>query len=327
MKISNETKIGALTAVAIAVLILGFNFLKGKSLSPGSKFTIYTEFQNIDGLSTSSPVSINGLPVGKVISLKEKDKNLSAIVVGIFLDRDLNIPDDSQVFMNSALLGGSSLGIELGQSTNYIQSGAVLASKPYKGMLDKIQGSLDPALASLNLTLQSVDSVMQKLGAILDPNTQHNLQAIVANLGATSSSLKNLLATNGSLQKSLTNIETLTAGFSNKQADFDRMITNFATTSDKFAAAPVDQIVIQLQSTLKQLDGVVAKMNSSEGSLGALIHDKKLYEEIRQTNRSLNTLLDDFRLHPKRYVNVSVFGRKDKTGPITAPVYDSTKAQ
>lgn len=327
MKISNETKIGALTAIAIVILILGFNFLKGKSLRPGAKFIVYSEFTHINGLTTSSPVSINGLQVGRVSSMVEKDKNISAIIVGITFDKDFNIPDDSYVALNGSLMGSSTLSVELGNSSNYIKTGDKLPSKPSLGIVDKLQGSLDPALQSLNATLITVDSVLQKLNMVLDPNTQNNLQSIIANLNSTSASLKTMMATNGSLNKSLNNIEKLTAGFNAKQAELDRMITNFAATSDKLAAAPIDQMVVKLESTLNQLNGIVAKMNSTDGSLGALIHDKKLYEEIRQTNRSLNTLLDDFRLHPKRYVNVSVFGRKDKTGPITAPVYDSTQNQ
>src|SRR5690606_21611636 len=108
----------------------------------------------------------------------------------------------------------------------------------------------------------SVDTVLQKFNKILDPNTQNNLQSIIGNLNTTSVSLKNMMATNGSLNKSLNNIETLTAGFSAKQADFDRMIGNFATTSDKLAAAPIDQMMVKLETTLTQLNGIVSKMNS-----------------------------------------------------------------
>ncbi len=327
MKISNETKIGSLTAIAIATLILGFNFLKGKSLRPGGKTVVYTEFQNVEGLTTSSPVSINGLPVGKVTSLQEKDKKLSAIIVGITLEKDILIPNNSEVVMNSALLGNNSLSIVLGNSSDYIQSGQTLVSRPYMQMFDKLQGSVDPALQALTVTLHTVDTVMHQLSAVLDPGTQNNLKSIVANLQRTSISLQNMMSQNGDLQKTLANIEKISSGLQQKQAEIDRMITNFTHTSDKLAQAPIDATIQKLEAAVASFNDIAAKMNSKEGSLGLLINDKKLYEEIRQTNRSLNTLLDDFRLHPKRYVSLSVFGKKDKTGPITAPVYDSTSTQ
>jgi phospholipid/cholesterol/gamma-HCH transport system substrate-binding protein len=323
MKISNETKVGALTAVAITVLILGFNFLKGKGMSTNNK--IYAVFPNVEGLVVSNPVFINGLQVGKVASLQEKDKNLSGIVVTINLSKAINIPRNSVATLNSALLGSTSVTIHLGTGANYVQEGDTLRSERSLAFADKLQKSIDPAIDNVNKTLVSLDEVLQKLNMILDPNTRTNLQGIVTSLARSSQSLETLLNTEtGMLARSIKDINTITGNFARNSHKIDSTFSNLNAITDHLAKAKIEEAVSSIQRTMAKLETGIGKLDSKDGTLGLLLNDRQLYDEIRRTNRSLTILLDDLRLNPKRYINISLFGPKDKKGPLKAPV-DSLK--
>jgi phospholipid/cholesterol/gamma-HCH transport system substrate-binding protein len=318
MKISNETKVGALTAVAITVLILGFNFLKGKS-ARGKE--VYAVFPNVEKLVVSNPVKINGLQVGKVTELQELDKNLSGILVTLTLTKDLNIPKNSVAVLSAELLGSGEVHIHLGNGANYVQEGDTIRTERSLGLTDKFQKSLDPAINNINKTLLSLDDVLQKLNTILDPNTRNNLQGIISNLAESSRSLQLLLNTeSGMLAKSINNMHTITADFARNGPKIDSTLSNLQVTTDKLSKAKIAEAIESLQRTMARLEAGIAKIDSKEGTVGLLLNDRKLYDEVRITNRSLTILLDDLRVNPKRYINISLFGGKDKKGPLKAPL-------
>lgn len=327
MKISNETKVGSLTAIAIVVLILGFNFLKGKDLA-AHKNKIYATFPSVKGLMISNPVYINGLQVGKVASLEEKDKNLSGIIVAITMSKDINIPTNSIASISSDLLGTTSMEIRLGSAPEYVKDGDTLAAEQSKGVVDKLQASIDPALANVNRTLNSLDTLIRNLNSTLDPNTKNNLQGIIANLTRSTKSLEKLLDDqSGVLAKSLNNMESVTSNLAKNNGKITTTVDNLEKATGKLANAKIEESVEGLKNILTKLEGTLDKTNNKNNTLGLLLNDRQLYDEIRQTNRSLTTLLDDLRLHPKRYVSISVFGKKDKKGPLMSPIYDSTSKQ
>src|SRR5688572_9349015 len=178
MKISNETKVGALTAVAIVILILGFNFLKGRNLTERSDL-IFTVFPDIKGLQVSNPVFIKGLQVGKITEMHEKDNNLSGIVVAITLNKNINIPDNSVALINSDLLVGTSMEIMMGCSKEYVSNADTIAATEKLGIPNEITKSLNPVPTNINHTLESLDQLIKQLSAILDPNTRGNLQGVI----------------------------------------------------------------------------------------------------------------------------------------------------
>jgi phospholipid/cholesterol/gamma-HCH transport system substrate-binding protein len=324
MKISNETKIGALTAIAITVLILGFNYLKGKNITDRSD-EVYAVFSSVKGVAPSNPVKINGLQVGKVLRLQELDKNVSGIVVTIALTKDINIPSNSVALISSDLLGTTALEIEKGTATTYLKSGDTMQSMQVPGIIGEVKSALAPAMDNINKTLASLDQVLKKIDAIVDPNTQNNIQSIIANLMVSSKSLQQLLNTQtGALAKTLGNFERLSDGLAHNTGKIDSTLSNLELTTRNLSKAKIDEAINSLQGTLTRLDNVVSRMNSKDGTLGLLLNDRQLYDELHQTSRSLTILLDDFRVNPKRYVNISVFGKKDKKGPLKTPLYDST---
>lgn len=326
MKISNETKVGALTAIAIVILILGFNFLKGRNLTERND-KIFSVFPDIKGLQVSNPVFIKGLQVGKIAEMHEKDNNLTGIVVSFSLTKDINIPDNSLAVINSDLLGSTSLEIRMGSSSNYIKNGDTLQSTAKLGIITEISKSLNPALTNVNKTLASLDVLINQLSATLDPKTQGNLQSIIASLSVTSKQLEKLISSQSAvLGKTMANVETVTGTFAKNSGKIDSTLGNLERTTASLANANIDQTLQTVTRTMSKLEQTINTINSKNGSLGMLLNDRQLYDELRMTNRSLTTLLDDVRVNPKRYVNISVFGKKQKSGPILQPIiYDSTR--
>lgn len=323
MKISNETKVGALTAIAIVVLILGFNYLKGKNLTERND-ELFAIFPDIKGLTVSNAVFINGLQVGKVAEMRETDKNMSGILVAIRLTKDINIPRNSSAIINSELLGTTSMEIVLGDQRTYLKDGDTLQATVKTGIVTELTKSITPAVNNVNKTLNSLDMLIKQLSAIIDPNTRNNLQGIIVNLTNSSRSLERLInAQNGVLARSLNNVESITGNLSKNNDKISSTLTNLEKTSNALASANFQEVLTSMKNTMNKLEGTVEKISSTKGSLGALLNDRQLYDEIRLTNRSLTTLLDDVRVNPKRYVNVSVFPRKDKKGPLLDPITDT----
>jgi phospholipid/cholesterol/gamma-HCH transport system substrate-binding protein len=323
MKISNETKVGILAAIAITLLIMGFNFLKGRNLLE-RKDTVYAVFPKVESLSTSDDVKINGLSVGRVVDMEEKDENLSGVVVGIHITRQINIPDNSIALINSNPLGSSTLNIVLGSSTTFIKDGDTLATSASSGMIEDLKSTLNPTVDKVNGTLKSLDSLVEQVGVVLDPKTKANLQHVIANLSTASSSLTTLLnAQNGALAASLNNMSAFTGNLKNNNDSINRIIGNVEIMTKKFAALDLEKTLVKLQTAVDNLNITLNKVNKGDGTLGLLMNDPKLYNNLNATSNSLNILLQDVRLHPKRYVNVSVFGKKDKSGPLMQPLTDT----
>lgn len=324
MKISNETKVGALTAIAIAILILGFNYLKGRNLTARND-RIYSVFPDIKGLQVSNAVVIKGLQVGKIAEMHETDNNLTGIVVAIALNKNINIPENSLAIINSDLLGSTSLEIKMGNSTDYVKEGDTLRSTAKLGIITEVTNTLSPALSNINKTLNSLDVLINQLSSVLDNRTQGNLQGIIASLAVTSKQLEKLIAAQSAVVgKTINNVESITATFARNGGKLDTTISNLAKTSDNLAQADIAKTLQSVQSTMNKLEETINTVNSKKGSVGLLLNDRQLYDEIRMTNRSLTTLLDDVRVNPRRYVNVSVFGKKAKSGPIMQPIiYDT----
>ncbi|MEO6231384.1 MAG: MlaD family protein [Ferruginibacter sp.] len=332
MKISNETKVGSLTVIAVVLLILGFNFLKGNSFtSHNTRF--FAVFSNIQGLATSNAVVINGKQVGTVAKTDGGD-DMRRIVVEINMKLKVNIPNNSIAVIAPSLLGTTALEIKLGSSNTFHQDGDTLITAASGGMFDEALQKVDPVLSQVKNAVKSLDSLLLTVNGVFDPNTKNNIQATMENLNRTtaalaisSASLQTLLNTQtGALAKTLDNVSSFTGTLKNNNAKIDQTLTNLEATTSKFAKLDVEKTLTSLNTTITELKNTIGMVNSSNGTLGLLINDNKLYNNLNATSNKLNLLLDDFRVHPKRYVNISVFGRKDKSGPLLTPLPDTVNA-
>lgn len=330
MKISNETKVGALTAIAIVLLILGFNFLKGRTMFKTGNF-IYAEYPDAKGLMVSNPVFVNGFQVGSVYEIENSDPNLRVIHIGIKLKDNYNIPTNSTASIASNPLGSPSIEIKLGNSTTFLKSGDKIATTSDAGLLGSLTNKLGPVADQLKETTHTLDSVLRNINSVFDATAKNNLQGVIANMNKTTASLigsaasiEQMLNTqSGSIAQSMNNVNAFTKNLANNNEKITSTLNNLETTTGNLSKADINGSVEKLKGAIDKVNGLLEKVASKDGSLGMLMSDKTLYNNLTNTVRSANILLDDLRTHPKRYVNISVFGKKDKSGALSAPLNDT----
>ncbi len=330
MKISNETKVGALTAITITLMVLGFNFLKGKSLLKTGNF-IYAKFNDAKALTTSNPVYVNGFQIGSVYDIENDDPNLKSITVAIKLKDEYNIPDNSLASISSNPLGTPNIEIALGNSTNKLTHGSIIKTVESEGLLGDLKNKFVPIADQLKTTTKTLDSVLKNINSIFDAKAKNNLQGIVANINKTTASLivssasieTMLNQQSGSIAQSMNNVNSFTKNLTAQNDKINSTLGNLEKTSAQLAASDIAGSVNQLKGAIENLNGVIKKIDSKEGTLGLLVNDKTLYNNLTNTVRSANILMDDLKTHPKRYVNISVFGKKDKSTPLSAPINDT----
>ena len=324
MKISNETKVGVLTITALTILILGFNFLKGKTLFKKSK-NIYAVFSNMGTLEKSNEVKINGLPIGAVSEKKELDKDVSAIIITINLTRDINIPDNSVAYIGSSLVGASYIVIEKGDSKTYLKIGDTLKTREESGLLSQVSSQINPTLTKVRSVLDTLTQTLMGVNGLLNSDAKINLQQTFTNLNRASSALNGLLDNQtGALAKTLNNAQTITEELKKNTDNINSTITNAKLASEKLAALELKPTIDSLNAMISQLKSTASRISSKDGTLGALINDKALYNKLYDAILGVEILVDDLRTNPKRYVNLSIFGKKDKDGPITSPAKKDT---
>jgi phospholipid/cholesterol/gamma-HCH transport system substrate-binding protein len=326
MTISNETKIGVMAVVALAALILGFNFLKGSSLFQHTK-KLYAVFDNVDGVELSNSVQVNGLSIGSVTAINESDKDLTrGIIVTITLKKDVHIPKNSIAEINSGFISSATITVTKGDDPQFLADGDTLLTKKKPNILSQVQESVNPIILKLGGTLTSLDSLIQTVGTLFDPRLKNNFSAIIANLAASTAQLQLMLnAQTGALAQSLKNVNTFTANLAKNNDHITHTLENVEKTTSNLSNAKIPETVESLKAAVTEMQSLVGKLNSNNGTVGMLLNDRRLYQNLEGTTRSLQILLDDLRLHPKRYVNVSVFGRKDKSGPLMAPLDSASK--
>ncbi len=327
MQVSNETKVGALTVIAVTLLVLGYNFLKGKSLLKKSN-VIYARFTDVGALEISNMVKIKGFRIGNVYKIDNMDKDVSEVIVTINMTEDINIPKNSVAVINSSLTGSASISVLPGNATSFISFGDTLQSNSNPDILSKVMTSVDPVMANVKQAIDSLKLVLSNLNSVFDEHTKANLKAVISNLKTTSDDLTVMLnSKNGALAKTLNNVETFTTNLNGNNEKLNTTIENLKNTSQKLSEVEIKETVANLNNTITQLQGILQKANKGDGSLGLLLNDPKLYNNLQNTSRSLNILVDDLKLHPKRYVSLSIFGKKDKTEPLKAPLADSINNQ
>jgi phospholipid/cholesterol/gamma-HCH transport system substrate-binding protein len=324
MKISNETKVGILAIAGLTLLILGFNFLKGKSLFKKST-KIYAIFSDLGTLEKSNEVKINGFVIGKVYALNISDKDMTGIVATINLTKEVNIPKDSKALISTSLLGTSYMVIEKGKSNDFLKPGDTLTTKVEEGLLDDVKAQLTPTLTKIRGTLDSLNKVFTSLTGVLNNETRNNLQQTMANLNQASGELNGLLDNKtGALARTLNNTSTLTEALTKNTDNIAATISNAKTASEKLAALELQPTINSLSAAIEQIKSATAKFENPNGTVGALLNDRSLYDRLNQTILSAEILLDDLKAHPKRYVNLSIFGKKDKGGYLNSPLPKDT---
>jgi phospholipid/cholesterol/gamma-HCH transport system substrate-binding protein len=332
VKISNETKVGAIALVSVALLILGFSFLKGKKLWSRST-TLYAVYGNIEGLQKSNPVLINGLQVGSVYDIRT-DKEMRNILVELTITKDVFIPNNSVCIIKTNPLATPTMEIKLGDATTHLKNRDSIHTEPSGGFLDNMMKNVDPVLTDVKKSIKSLDALLLNFNSILDPTAKKNigasfehLNAITASMIISTASLEKLLNTQtGALAKSLNNVSAITENFAASNKNVTNVMSNLDKTTAKMASLELEKTISSLNTTLADLQGMVKKINSADGTVGKLINDPVMYNNLSATSNKLNLLLDDIRINPKRYVNISVFGKKQQADALMVPLPDTINA-
>ncbi|SNR67249.1 phospholipid/cholesterol/gamma-HCH transport system substrate-binding protein [Maribacter sedimenticola] len=306
MKLSRELKTGIIVIGGILLFIMGFSYLKSSPIFDNSK-TFYAVYANVGGLQPGTSVSINGFNVGKVNDIKFLDAQ-GNLLVTFTVGNEFKFSKNSVVELyDTGIIGGKGLQIKpVFDATGEAQSGDTLTTQTRPGITDLAQQKLTPLVRKFESAISGADSVLVNVNSVLDTETKKELKEVIVglndlivSLNGSASSLNSLLNGNKeSLDNSLQNFEKLT--------------TNFANLSDSLNAAGLGETLTSLKATLANLNEVTQKIESGDGTLGMLMTDKELYNNLNNSSKELDLLLQDFRLNPKRYVNVSVFGKKQK---------------
>ena len=295
---TKEVKIALTAIVGIVVLFYGLQFLKGLNVF-SSNASYYAAFDDVSGLSASSPVYANGYRVGVVKSLNYDYNPQGKIVAELDLNKNMRLPRGSHAELASDLLGNIKINLILGEDpVNYISLGDTISGDQEKGVMSKV-GDMIPLIENM---LPKLDSIMSSLNTLLaDPalrNTLHNVEGMTGNLNATSAELKTLSA---SLNKEVPALMTKTSG----------VLDNTQQLTGNLAAIDIAGMTAKVNETLANVQQMTDKLNSNEGTLGLLMRDPTLYQNLTSTVASADSLLTDLKAHPKRYVHFSVFGRKN----------------
>jgi len=319
MKISNETKVGILSVAALAMLIVGFNYLKGKDVFNRTR-KIYAVFSKLGSLAKSNAVKINGYTIGTVYAFEPTNKNVDSIIVTISITQDVNIPANSIAYVSADLLASSSITIEKGNATEFLKDGDYLSTREDPGIFGDLPSQAGSTLSNVRVSLDSLKVVFSNINKLFDENTKGNLKQAIANVTAATNSLSKLVdPQNSDLARAIHNAGSVMENLKKNNDSITATISNAKQFSQKLARVDLQTTLDTLTSAISQLKLTIHKISTNDGTLGALINDKKLYNKLNDAVLSAEILMDDLRNHPKRYVNVSVFGKKDKSAPLTSP--------
>lgn len=308
MRISREVKAAILVILGIVFFIFGFNYLKGKNLFESSN-VFYTEF-DYNGLTEASVVTIKGNTIGKVTEIIY-DFKTGKTRVSFIVDEQLKFSKNSKIRMYElGVMGGNGLAIIDAEDNVIAESGDFITSEVEEGLVKNLSSNFSDLSAGLDTTLKSADTLLVNLNKILVDDSEKGLKTTIAELNETLRSFKSL---SNSFKSVVTkNKDSLTATINN----FNAVSKNLAALSNDLKDVELSKTVDNLDKTLTSVNNVLANIEKGEGSLGKLMKDEKLYNNLEVASGQLKELLQDFKLNPKRYINVSVFGRKDKKGYV-----------
>jgi phospholipid/cholesterol/gamma-HCH transport system substrate-binding protein len=304
LKLSREVKTAILVISGIVFLIFGFNYLKGKNLLESSE-TFYTEF-DYNGLTTASPVTIKGNNVGKINKITYEVET-GKTKVAFTVDDELKFSKNSIMRLYPlGLLDGNGLAIIPADDLQYAEGGDVFQSEVEPGLIKDLTDNFSGLGDGLDSTLKSADSLFISINGLMKDDSEEGLKHAIKELNLTLTSFKTLSGSFNSLIAK--NQDSLTQVISN----FNSVSKNLATLSEDLKNVEISKTVANLDETLQHVNALLADLDKGEGTMGKLLKDEQLYHNLEVASAQLSELLQDFKLNPKRYINVSVFGGKNK---------------
>lgn len=307
MKISREIKTAILVIVSLMLIVFLFNYLKGQNLLDSSR-KVYVIYDNVEGLASSSPVTINGHIIGKVQNIGFTDDGSAKIKVELLIQDDFEFSKNSKAELyDTGLIGGKGIGIiPAFDNAGKITSGEILIGTVKPGIMDLFGDTLTPLQEKIGTMLVSADSLLTNINDIFDESTKNSLKGGIAELETTISSFK---STSISINKLVSdNQDKLTTTLTN----VEDLSGNLLNITDSIAKSNLTKTINDLQSTVGNFDKILSSIENGEGSIGKLLKDEGLYTNLEGAAEQMEALLQDMKLNPKRYVHFSLFGKKAK---------------
>ena len=326
MKITKEAKVGLFVAIAITLLYFGYNFLRGKKLF-STYNTYYIIYNNVEGLVPSTAVFVNGFKVGQVEEISMPDMlKTDSILVKILVQGKIQIKSNSTALVTkSGLLDGNVISINFDDKTSTIlKDGSYINGAREEDLFTSINNIVSPIKTKSEQVLVTLDKVLGSLRLVFNEKGTQNLTNSVVDLSGalhalrlTSESLNKIVNENGnSISKTLGNVQLISNNLAKNNDEINKTIKNFGKLSDSLANSDIKSTIENLSVVTKELALITSKMNKGEGSLGKMINDQELYDNLNKSTKELNLLLKDMQRYPGRYVNVSVFGGPSKKAEI-----------
>jgi len=317
LKITKEIKTAVLVIASILLFIWGYSYLKGRDLLTEYKI-FYVQYDNVEGLAISAPVTINGLVVGKVNKIT-LNNTTGKLVVELQIKTDFPISKSSIVnIYEPGLIGGKQIQIVPNLSDNKLAvTGDNLQGGIKKGLTDLVAEKLTPLQEKVEKLVVTADVFVKNLNSVLVAKTKEKLQNSISNLNET------LIELHSATKNVNEVIDENKSKISGAITNINKVTSDFSKVSDSISKANIGKTIKNLEQTLSKVNGILVDVQSGKGSFGKLMNDDALYSNLNKTSKEIELLLQDVRLNPTRYVNVSLFGKKNK--PYVAPKIDSLK--
>lgn len=312
MKISNETKVGILASFAIAIFIVGYNFLKGNDIFT-SESDYYAIYDKVDGLSVSKPVLVNGYQIGRVAGLTLQPNG--KILANFKINPKYEIPKNTIARLESTdLLGSKAVIFDLGSSTTFAADGDTLNANIQIGILDQ----MEPVQKKAQILISRMDSILYTVNQVLNPNFQKNIEksfnsiaGTLQTLESTSKTLDGMVSVQTKrIDNILSNAESISENLKNNNAQITSILSNLNKVSDEVARSNFKETIQNANQAIVELQTAISKAHEGNGSLALLLNDDKLYNNLNNASKNLDNLMIDLKANPKRYVSFSVFGGK-----------------
>jgi len=307
MKISREVKTAVLVIVSLILIVFLFNYLKGQNLLDSSR-KVYVVYDNVEGLVSSSPVTINGYTIGRVQEIGFTNDGSAKIKVLLSIEDDIQFSKNSKAELyDTGLIGGKGVSIiPAFDNAENVVSGDELIGTSKSGIMDMVGETLAPLQDKLGILLISADSLLTNINDVFDQPTKNSLKRGISELEGTISSFK---STSISLNELISNNKEK---LDNTVAKFECISSNLSSITDSIANANLAKTINDLQATIGNFNNLLSSIESGEGSIGKLLKDEGLYNNLEGATKQMEQLLQDMKLNPKRYVHFSLFGKKAK---------------
>lgn len=307
MKISKEFKVGVLGISALVILYFGYGFLKGSDLFVTTK-RYFVKFDDIEGLTVSNPVMLNGYSIGLVKKITLIQGKQNRLLLNVDLDEDVLIGDSARLILSSSdLLGGKMLVLDVGKKGTNSKTDTLLSGKE-EGLTQLIQKSALPMIDNINKLFNHIDGLVLSFSS-----TAEKLNASLDNVARTSGTVDKMIATNEKDFEILTdNLRILSGSLVNTEKSLSLMMSKYTQFGDSLNKIKLAHSIENLNKSVKEVQTSLASLNAGKGTMGKMLKDDSLYTNLSHSAQSLDLLLKDLKARPKRYVQFSVFGRKEK---------------